>query len=98
MKGTIRLTTFSKILILILILGLLGGGIYAGVSKGIIKKGEDTKTSNVVVNDKSTSKSTPTVDSVDGDGNVINTAKTTSDTINLSLDELYDVHKKNTDC
>ena len=87
MKGTIRLTTFSKILILILILGLLGGGIYAGVSKGIIKKGEENKTSEVAVSDKSTSKSTPTVNSVDEDGNVINTAKTTSDTINLSLDE-----------
>lgn len=83
MKGTIRLTLFSKILILLLILGLLGGGIYVGLSKGVIKKGEDTKTENVVSNDKST----PTVDNTDEDGNVINTEKTTSDTINLSLDE-----------
>lgn len=86
MKGTVRLTTLSKVLILILILGLLGGGIYAGVSKGIIKKGSNSKssTNEVVVN---SDKTTPTVDNVDEDGNVINTAKTTSDTINLSLDE-----------
>lgn len=83
MKGTVRLTTFSKILILILILGLLGGGIYVGVSNGIIKKDTDTKTTNVVTNDKPE----PSVNSADEDGNVINTSKTSSDTINLSLDE-----------
>lgn len=38
MKGTIRLTTFSKVLILILIIGIIGGGIYAGVRNGLITK------------------------------------------------------------
>lgn len=74
MKGTIRLTLFSKILILLLILGLLCGGIYFGVSKGVIKKKSSTPTVTEEVK-------------ADTDGNVINTTKTSNDTVNLSLDE-----------
>ncbi len=82
MKGTIRLTTFSKILILVLIVGLIGGGIYAGVSKGLItKKSDKTVESNVKVEEVTSGPS------ADDDGNVINTAKESNDTINLSLDE-----------
>ena len=66
-----KLTTFSKILILVLVLALVAGGIFMGVQKGIIK----TKKGN-------TAGVTP-----DADGNVINTEKTSEDTINLSLDE-----------
>ena len=77
MKGTIRLTTFSKILILLLILGVISGGIYVGVSKGVIKKKTDTA---AVTEDRTETKA-------NDDGNVINTEKVTNDTINLSLDE-----------
>ncbi len=85
MKGTVRLTTFSKVLILIAILGLLGGGIYTGVSKGLIKKNTDkTENSSVVKTDSQKI----TVEVVPNeDGNVINTSKSSSSTINLSLDE-----------
>jgi hypothetical protein len=82
MKGTIRLTTFSKVLILILIIGIIGGGIYAGVRNGLItKKADKTVESNVKVEEVTNGPS------ADEDGNVINTAKASNDTINLSLDE-----------
>lgn len=81
MKGTVRLTTLSKVLILLLIVGIIGGGIYAGVSKGIITKKSNPTT---VTSNKTEQVSTPAADE---DGNVINTAKTSNDTINLSLDE-----------
>ena len=82
MKGTIRLTTFSKVLILILIIGIIGGGIYAGVRNGLItKKADKTVESNVKVEEVINGPS------ADEDGNVINTAKASNDTINLSLDE-----------
>jgi NitT/TauT family transport system substrate-binding protein len=66
-----KLTTFSKILILVLVLALIAGGIFVGVQKGVIK----TKKGN-------TAGVTP-----DADGNIINTEKTSEDTINLSVDE-----------
>lgn len=78
MSGKYKLTTFSKVLILILVLALVGGGIFAGISKGVIKtrKGSENNSGSV-------SGSIET----DADGNVINTTKDSEDTINLSLDE-----------
>lgn len=78
MKGTVRLTTFSKILILILILGTIGGGIYAGVSKGVIKKKDNTQsqTSNNVVTNKPS-----------GDAKTVAADTNETNTINLSIDE-----------
>ena len=81
MKGTVRLTTLSKVIILLLIVGIIGGGIYAGVTKGIITKKSNPTT---VTSNKTEQATTPIADE---DGNVINTAKTSNDTINLSLDE-----------
>ena len=75
MKGTIRLTLFSKILILLVILGLIGGGIYAGVSKGLIKKKDTTR--SVAENN-----TTEEITSNDND-----TTSTSNNTINLSIDE-----------
>ena len=60
-----RLTKGAKVLIFILIVGILGGGVFAGLKSGIVKNDIPT----------------------DDNGNVINTEKTTADTINLSLDE-----------
>lgn len=66
-----RLTTASKILIMILIVVLIGGGVFAGLKTGIVKT---KKSATLSVN-------------ADKDGNVINTDKKENDTINLSLDE-----------
>lgn len=72
MKGTIRLTLFSKILILFLILGLIGGGIIAGISKGVIKKKDNT----------------PIVTESASEDKTVETQKNTKDNvINLSIDE-----------
>lgn len=60
-----RLTKGAKILIMILVIALIGGGIFMGLKTGVVKN--DLKP--------------------DADGNVINTTKESSDTINLSLDE-----------
>lgn len=94
MKSSLRLTTLSKVLILVAILAIIGGGIYAGVSKGMIKTSKDVATESKSNNDvvKSAEKVTTdnseiSVDNVDADGNVINTSKSSSSTINLSLDE-----------
>ena len=81
MRGTVRLTTLSKVLILLLIVGIIGGGIFYGVNKGLIVK-EDKNSSVVVQNNTAPSSTNP-----DEDGNVINTVKASNDTINLSLDE-----------
>lgn len=60
-----RLTKGAKILILMLVIALIGGGIFMGLKTGVVKN--DLKP--------------------DADGNVINTSKSSADTINLSLDE-----------
>ena len=60
-----RLTKGAKILIMVLVIALIGGGIFMGLKTGVVKN--DLKP--------------------DVDGNVINTAKESADTINLSLDE-----------
>lgn len=60
-----RLTKGAKVLLFILVVGILVGGIFAGLKTGVVKN--DIKP--------------------DANGNVINTTKTSADTINLSLDE-----------
>ena len=70
-KGQYKLTTFSKILILVLIVALVAGGLFVGVQKGLIK----TKNGSNNGNGGGVS--------ADADGNVINTEKTSEDTINL---------------
>lgn len=69
-----KLTKTAKILIFIVILALIGGGVFAGVKTDFIKTGIKGK------------KDTMTLQA-DSDGNVINTDKTDNKTINLSLDE-----------
>lgn len=66
-----RLTKASKILIMILVVALIGGGIFAGLKTGLVK----------------TKNKTLAKVSADKDGNVINTEKKNNKTINLSLDE-----------
>lgn len=71
-----RLTNAAKILIVFI---LVLAGIFAGLKTGIVSK--DVK-KTVVKTEKPVKENTP-----DEDGNVINTAKQSKDTINLSLDE-----------
>ena len=67
-RGQYKLTTFSKLLILLLIVVLAATGVFFGLKSGKVK----TKNMEKLM---------------DADGNVINTEKTSEDTINLSLDE-----------
>ena len=71
-----RLTVASKILIVLVVIAILVGAVFGAGKLGFIGS---KKTSN-----KTTSTS---VAKADDDGNVINTKKDSSDTINLSLDE-----------
>lgn len=84
-----RLTKAAKILILIVVLALVGVGIFAGVKTGVVKMSDDKKSE--VSTDKETvvdnqQSSSGNVD-YDENGNVMNTEKTSEDTINISLDE-----------
>lgn len=65
-----KLTKASKILILVLVLALIGGGVFFGVKSGAVTT--DSKLMESLM---------------DEEGNVINTEKADSKTINLSLDE-----------
>ena len=72
-----RLTKAAKILILVVVVALLGGGVFAGLQTGLVTTGDKTANkgdSNTVVN-------------YDANGNVMTTTKTDNATINLSLDE-----------
>lgn len=60
-----RLTKGAKVLLVILVIGVLAAGIFAGLKTGIVKNDIQP----------------------DENGSVINIAKETSDTINISLDE-----------
>lgn len=65
-----RLTKTAKILLMILIIALIGGGVFTGLKRGTVKTDNKLMTSLM-----------------DDDGNVINTDKENSSTINISLDE-----------
>lgn len=85
-----RLTKAAKILIFILVIALIGGGVFAGLKTGVIKTSGDKKNevstnnknevtdnkTNTVVTQKPTNDNTETKDNMD-----------TAGTINLSLDE-----------
>lgn len=79
-----RLTKAAKVLIMILIIALIGGGVVLGLKTGFIKhsKKETTKTENT---SKQPEMAAPVA--ADDDGNVINTDKVDDKTINVSLDE-----------
>lgn len=86
-----RLTKAAKILILIVVLALIGGGVFAGLKTGIVKtnsnKSEKTETITNTNENNETSTTTENVPTYDENGNVMNTTKTDNNTINLSLDE-----------
>lgn len=80
-----RLTKASKILIFILVVALLGGGVFAGLKTGVVKTNSDKKES--VSENKNDYNDNNNTISADEDGNVINTDKSDDKTINISLDE-----------
>lgn len=81
-----RLTKTAKILLFVIIVALIGGGVFLGVKGGLIKTSGDKEPGVVEENTKSDVKD---MDSslVNDDGNVINTEKDDNKTINISLDE-----------
>lgn len=77
-----RLTKAAKVLIMILVIALFGGGVYAGVKTGFVKT-DNKETNKVQKTDK------PDKGSVgyDENGNVMNVDNSNDAAINLSLDE-----------
>lgn len=81
-----RLTKTAKILLFVIIVALIGGGVFLGVKGGLIKTSGDKEPGVVEENTKSDVKDTDS-SLVNDDGNVINTEKDDNKTINISLDE-----------
>ena len=86
-----RLTKAAKILIMVLVLALTGGGVFAGVKTGFIKTSTESEKTETIVDIKEekneTLLATENVPTYDENGNVMNIEKTDDNTINLSLDE-----------
>ena len=88
MSSRFKLTKTAKVLIFILILAVIGGGVFAGVKTGFIKTSKDVTSDNEESNIADIfSESEDSSETVADDGSVINTDKTDEATINLSLDE-----------
>lgn len=77
------------ILILVLILALVGGGVYWGLNSGLIENdvGKPNQTVTDPVNSQTPADATTPPASNDIEGEVLTFDKTTDDTINISLDE-----------
>jgi NitT/TauT family transport system substrate-binding protein len=76
-----RLTKAAKIMIMVLVVALIGGGVFAGLKTGVVTTSKD-KT------DSTSKKDSASVVDYDDDGNVITVDETNDeDTINLSIDE-----------
>lgn len=94
-SGRFRLTKAARVLIFVVVLALIGGGVYFGLSSGLVKSNKDSKPDAptkqetfVATNETSGTKTDEsTEDLADEDGNVINIDKSDASTINLSLDE-----------
>lgn len=89
-----QLTKPAKVLVMLLVIAMLGTGVWFGVKSGFVDtsslKPSDNPSSSVDPG-KTSSPSVSTlpvsVDNTDEDGNIINTEKSDTSTINLSLDE-----------
>ena len=82
-----RLTTTAKVLIAVIILAVIGGGIFAGLKTGVIK--DDTKETKEKIDNAIHKVSKEDAEEYAGDDedSIITMDKETEDTINLSLDE-----------
>lgn len=72
-----RLTKTAKILIMVLIVALVGGGLFAGVKTGIVKTGDKTTVADDNKNNVTTNNTSSNKNDVD----------VSDDTINISVDE-----------
>lgn len=82
-----KLTKAAKILILVIVLGLIGGGVFTGLKTGFIKTDKDSKNETIVVNNN---KNDNKVDVNTNDSNTASDKETTDGldkTIDISLDE-----------
>lgn len=78
-----RLTKTAKILIMVIVVALLGGGVFAGIQTGVITTNDKDKNKENSTKENTTN----AVVDYDDNGNVMTTDKTDKATINLSLDE-----------
>ena len=82
-----RLTKAAKVLIMVLVLALVGVGVFAGVKTGLVTV-DDKKSDVADKNGKNDNRDNETVTlDYDENGNVMNLEKEDDATINLSLDE-----------
>lgn len=72
-----RLTKTAKILIMVLVVALVGGGLFAGVKTGIVKTGDKTTVADDNKNNVTTNNTSSNKNDVD----------VSDDTINISVDE-----------
>lgn len=87
-----RLTKAAKILIMLVVIVLIGGGLFAGIKTGLVTTSENKTDKVKTKTDNKTAKTdevnvTDVVVDYDDNGNVMTTDKTDEATINLSLDE-----------
>ena len=79
-----RLTKTAKILIMILIIALVGGGVFAGVKTGFIKTNDASKNETVVTDNNKVETNNTTNNNTASNKN---NTDVLDDTINISLDE-----------
>lgn len=82
-----RLTKTAKILIMVLIIALVGGGVFAGVKTGFIKTNDGSKNETVVTDNKDNNKVETNNTTTNNTSSNKNKTDVSDDTINLSLDE-----------
>lgn len=82
-----RLTKTAKVMIFIVIIALLGGGIFAGLKTGIIKTNKNPKGESVVASNTSKNNKVETNDIVNNTKESEDESVDSDETINISLDE-----------
>lgn len=84
-----KLNTLGKIVLMVFVVALLGGGVFAGLKTGLVTtdKNKNEVATNNSTNTVNTNKDTNAVLDYDENGNVMTTDKTDETTINVSLDE-----------
>lgn len=89
-----QLTKPAKVLVMLLVIALLGTGVWFGVKSGFVDTSSLKPSDNPSTSADPGKTNTPnvstlpvSVDNTNEDGNIINTEKSDTSTINLSLDE-----------
>lgn len=82
-----RLTKTAKILIMVLIIALVGGGVFAGVKTGFIKTNDNSNNDTVITDNKDNNKVETNNTTTNNTSSDKNKTDVSDDTINISLDE-----------